>query len=145
MNRSVPKKGAKDLESDTRVHFPGTLGAKLEGTVWTLYSKMTAEMREGNPVTQSSLQSAALLDRALQIRSTGSLISKLLGALAVSEPLTLRKIPGFRGPGSLGRVEPIRCGVQRGACSAGLRHRSGRTAAVTAPVCCQRGSLISTH
>lgn len=145
MNRSVPKKGAEDLESDTRVHFPGTLGAKLEGTVWTPHSRMTAEMREGSPVTQSSLQSAALLDEALRTRSSGSLISTLLGALAVSEPLTLGKIPGFRGPGSLGRVEPVRCGVQPGACSASLRHRSGRTAAVTAPVCCQRGSLIFTH
>lgn len=34
LNLSVTKKVAEDLGSDTRVHFPGTLGAKLEGTVW---------------------------------------------------------------------------------------------------------------
>ena len=55
LNLSVPKKGAEDLGSDTRVHFPGTLGAKLEGTEWMLYSEMTAERRESSPATQSSL------------------------------------------------------------------------------------------
>lgn len=88
-----------------------------------LYTKMSAERWESNPVTQSSLQSAALLDEAMQICSAGSLIVTLLGALAVSEPLTLGKIPDFRCPGSLGRVEPVRCGVQRGACSAGSRRQ----------------------
>lgn len=47
-------------------------------------------------MTQSSAARAGQLCKYAHLGFT----SKLLGALAVSEPLTLRKIPGFRGPES---------------------------------------------
>lgn len=52
LESQCPQEGGQSLESDTQFISLEHWGAKLRGTVWTLYSKMTAEMREGNPVTQ---------------------------------------------------------------------------------------------